>query len=1074
MNVIAKNLKGMGKTLSYLLAGAIALAAAQFAQAKMWMGKGSDTLWSTPENWENLTVPTAEDSLAFRQENSPNKIVTIDSAFYTSGTIYVGKGSSAENPYIFEATDPSYGLTIQDDVWLGYYEGGWLWIKSGIYEFGVTNLKGMQIGRNSNDFWLKVGDGMSTASLTAKTKDVNMYAGSVLVADKATLDIASSGKSFALYNSSAAYITNSTATFGAIRLKGASSMTVSDSTIKVRYDLNVADESGANCSLSGGSSTIELINSANVFNVGNAENSSGVVTKNGGDWSCYYLRLGTGTGSTGSFTHNGGTLEVRNELSIGSKGTGTFTMNGGTVTLNSGANQFIGKDSGSSGTLNLNGGTFTARCLRRNNDGATATINFNGGTLKANFADTRGIVASGVTINVGEKGGTIDSGNKAISVGAAIGGSGAMRFKGGNSITLDGANTYTGGTVIELGTKVIASDATAKETILSNLVIDGRAVLAGGTYDVLVASGLTAADLENVTLVNCAADATVGFDNDETPTKIVVTLAEPTCLTTSYSLVFPGKTLDEIKEADFTCRFCGGAAISASCIQLDSGKGYNKKLYFNSNGILTDIYMEMQVADGDYVKCVVVQFQNSDDGVKGRIFGSNAKYVSSQSLGYVFLEPDTTTWHGNNHSIATTRTGSGYAICDLRVTAAAATVEWTLDADKNWSDFSGYDALGADDFVRITATGNYTLTMDKDVNVGKIEFMDASGSTMIVSYGKTVTTEGVSGISNILNNGIIVKTGDGTAYMPFNNTSEGVTVVNSGTMKIASHTGDGSRHIVRVKSGATFDMNGWGDTVVNVILEKGANFVNSRGNIPNNMKQTKSVTLEGDATATATKSFGLIGSGHGETALALGSNTLTLNGSDGFWLNNTTITGEGTIAVESGTLQCANRNSTGTDCTLNIGVDGTLRIDDNVSLTVKNFHNGGTVVAPFKEGANWYAQGTLEVTGTLTSGNSIPILTLANGATIKATGTAQVVSTTFSASGAIKVDASEICDAVKSAEDQRIRVLTIPKTSYKDEFKSWNIVPKDGPMLRLRWLPDGDDKMTLYVCRSIGTRIIVR
>ena len=738
-----KTSRGGGKTLSYLLAGAIVLAAAQFAQAKMWMGNGSDTLWSTPENWENSTLPTDEDSLAFRQENSPNKIVTIDSAFYTSGTIHVGKGSSAENPYIFEATDPAYGLTIQDDVWLGYNEAGWLWIKSGTYVFGNSNGKGMQIGRNSNDFWLKVGDGMSTASLTAKMKDVNMYAGSVLVADKATLDIASNGKSFALYNSSAAYITNSTVTFGAVRLRGASSMTVSDSTIKVGYDLNVADENGANCSLLGGSSTIKLTNGANVFNVGYEQNSTGTVTKDGGDWSCYYLRLGTGTGSTGSFTHNDGTLEVNSELSIGRKGTGTFTMNGGTVTLNSGANQYIGNASGSSGTLNLNGGTFTARCLRRNNDGATATINFNGGTLKANFADTRGLVASGVTVNVGEKGGTIDSGNNSISVAAALSGTGAMTYKGGNTITLSSAVNYTGGTIIELGTKVVASDATAKEPILSNLVIDGRAVLEGKTYDVLVASGLTAADLENVTLVNCVADATVGLDNNETPTKIVVTLAEPTCLTTSYSLVFPGKTLDEIKEADFTCRFCGAAA--PNCIQLDSGKGYNKKLYFNNNGILTDIYMEMQVADGNYVKCVVVQFQNSDDGVKGRIFGSDAKYVSSQSLGYVFLEPDTTTWHGSNQSIATTRTGSGYAICDLRVTAAAATVEWTLDADKNWSDFSGYDTLAANAFVRITATGNYTLTMDTDANVGKIEFMGASGSTMIVPPSKKVTLEGVSG-----------------------------------------------------------------------------------------------------------------------------------------------------------------------------------------------------------------------------------------------------------------------------------------------------------------------------------------
>ena len=852
-----------------------------------------------------------------------------------------------------------------------------------------------------------------------------------------------------------------------VGVNGTGTLNLNGGTVDVANDLNVGNGSGSG-TINGYSGNLRQNGSGNVFNVGHGANSTGTVVKDGGDWSCYYLRLGSGSGSTGTFTHNDGTLEVNTELSIGSKGTGTFTMNGGTVTLNWRANQFIGRESGSSGTLNLNGGIFTARCLRRNNDGATATLNFNGGTLKSNYADTRGLIASGVTTTVLAGGGTIDSGNISIYVTAALSGTGAMRFKGGNTITLSGANTYTGGTIIELGTKVIASDATAEETILGNLVIDGRAVLEGKTYDVLECSGLTATDLAKVTLVNCAAGSTVGFDNEETPTKIVVTLADPRCLTTSYSLVFPGKTLDEIKEADFTCRFCGAAA--PNCIQLDSGKGYNKKLYFNGNGILTDIYMEMQVADGNYVKCVVVQFKNSDDGVKGRIFGSNAKYVSSQSLGYVFLEPDTTTWHGSNQDIATTRTGSGYGICDLRVTASVPTVEWTLDENKNWSDFSGYDALGADDFVRITATGDYTLTMDKDVNVSKIEFMGASGSTMIVPSGKTVTTEGVSGICNIQNNGIVVKKGEGTAYMPFNNASEGVTVVNSGTLKIVSHTGDGSNHTVRVKSGATFDMNGWGDTVVSVILEKDADFVNSRGNIPSNMKQTKSITLEGDATATVSKNFGLIGSGHAETTLALGSNTLTLNGSGGFWLDNTTITGEGTIAVESGTLQCLSRNSTGTGCTLNIGVGGTLRIDNNLSLTVKNFHNGGTYYV-----YSGYGLGTLVVTGTLTTGNKVTKLTLANGATIKATGTAQVVSTTFFASGTIYVDASAITkEALKNAANERIPVLTVPD-SFDEKGVNWVAANSTIPNVRVKWeIDEGGKTKTLYLCRSSGTMIIVR
>ena len=819
------------------------------------------------------------------------------------------------------------------------------------------------------------------------------------------------------------------------------------------------------------------LNAGGEWKIGYNDNEPGYLRLKSGTWSTAsgkVMTLGTNNSKTWGelAVTDGATLTLGGNLNVLR---GKVTLENASLTVDTSKNVNFGQYSGHDSVFELKaGGVFTTPFVRQY-DGSSGggTFLFNGGVLKANKADSSGFIQNSayLTVKVGAGGGTIDADGKNISIKRPIepdGEDGGMKFIGGSTITFDAAPTYTGGTTIELGTKVVASDATAKDTILGNLVIDGRAVLEGKTYDVLECSGLTAADLANVTLVNCAAGSTVGFDDDETPTKIVVTLAEPTCLTTSSSLVFPGKTLDDIKEADFTCRFCGAAALN--CIQLDSGKGYNKKLYF-TNGSLTGMVVEMQVADGNHVKCVAVEFTKGESGVYAKVLG--AGYAYWQSLGYVFLEPDKTTWHRTDRAdVATTRTGSGYGICDLRVTAAAATVEWTLDADKNWSDFSGYDALGADDFVRITATGNYALTMDTDVNVGKIEFMDASGSTMIVSSGKTVTTEGVSGIGNILNNGTIFKKGDGTAYMPFNNASTGVTVVNSGTLKIASHTGAGSSHTVRVKSGATFDMNGWGDTVVSVILEEDAHFVNSRGDIGADNMQTKSITLEGDATATASKNFGLVGGGHAETTLALGSNTLTLNGNAAFWLVNTTITGAGTIAVDKGTLQVPRRSSSGADCTLNIGANGTLRIDNDLSLTVKNFCNGGTVRAPFKEGNNLYAQGMLVVTGTLTSGNAIPILTLANGATVKATGTAQVVSTTFSASGAYTIDASDI--SVATLREGNVAVLTVP-ASFDTTSATWAVSGATIAGTRAKWRTDaGGETKTLYIARPSGLMVIVR
>ena len=193
-NIIANFVRGGGKPLSYLLAAGLTFAAAQSAQAKMWKGNGSDTLWSTPENWENSTVPAATDSLAFRQSGAPNKTATLNGAYSYTGNMHMGQGSSAAEPYIFVATDAANGLTINDDVWLGYYENGWLWLKSGTYTFGVSSGKGLSLGGDTKtthrNFWLKVGDGSSTVSLKATARDVNLWGGSTFIADKATLDFA--------------------------------------------------------------------------------------------------------------------------------------------------------------------------------------------------------------------------------------------------------------------------------------------------------------------------------------------------------------------------------------------------------------------------------------------------------------------------------------------------------------------------------------------------------------------------------------------------------------------------------------------------------------------------------------------------------------------------------------------------------------------------------------------------------------------------------------------------------------------------------------------------------------------
>ena len=179
----------------------------------------------------------------------------------------------------------------------------------------------------------------------------------------------------------------------------------------------------------------------------------------------------------------------------------------------------------------------------------------------------------------------------------------------------------------------------------------------------------------------------------------------------------------------------------------------------------------------------------------------------------------------------------------------------------------------------------------------------------------------------------------------------------------------------------------------------------------------------------------------------------------------TTINGTGTISVNSGTLAVALENSSGEDCTLVIGASGKLTLADGKTLTVKNFTNRGNATGG---GTGW-----LTVTGTLTPGNEIKRVTLANGSTVKASATTtQRISWGFSATGTVTIDASEITKAqLEAAEDERIPVLTVPTT---DAGGSWAVANPPAASIRAKWVDNGDDTSTLYLAKSTGLMVIIR
>ena len=285
-------------------------------------------------------------------------------------------------------------------------------------------------------------------------------------------------------------------------------------------------------------------------------------TVNVGPTAGKWLFLGKWDTVNGIINVSGGNLNLMNSSSIkfsagsgGTGGTNVFTQTGGTITYYSDAGTTPGgggdlnlAESGSAtanNTYNLNGGTLIVPQVGAASASPTVAFNFNGGTLKAAAANTSffNLGAGPAVANVRNNGAIIDSGGFNISIAqplvhSTIAGDnatdGGLIKNGAGSLYLDGANTYTGNTVVSNGVLAgigsIASPVLVKATgtigagdsganvgtltINNNLTNQGGALLriskTGGTRtnDVIVVSG-TATYAGTLTISNVTSDATL-------------------------------------------------------------------------------------------------------------------------------------------------------------------------------------------------------------------------------------------------------------------------------------------------------------------------------------------------------------------------------------------------------------------------------------------------------------------------------------------------------------------------------------------------------------------------------------
>lgn len=159
------------------------------------------------------------------------------------------------------------------------------------------------------------------------------------------------------------------------------------------------------------------------------------------------FNIGTGTGA-GNLKLASGQYVSNNDVTMSNGGTGILTLEGGALTCGSAdtAKWFLLGNNKTAGTydttVNLNeGGVLEVWHIQRYTTGGTCKINFNGGTLRA-LGDNQQLVGDNwpaekryPTIVVGEKGGTIDTNGKTVTIDAPVTGTGTLTVTGGGTAT---------------------------------------------------------------------------------------------------------------------------------------------------------------------------------------------------------------------------------------------------------------------------------------------------------------------------------------------------------------------------------------------------------------------------------------------------------------------------------------------------------------------------------------------------------------------------------------------------------------------------------------------------------------
>ena len=485
-------------------------------------------------------------------------------------------------------------------------------------------------------------------------------------------------------------------------------------------------------------------------------------------------------------------------------GTGTLIMAGtGTLTL-TGDNSYNGDTKVNAGTLVGNIAANTNLTIARD-----ATYDGTGAARYVNVLNGEGRVVNddGLTVNSGTFGGTIS-------------GSGSLTKEGTGTLTLTGANAYTGGTTVSAGT-LTGNTSGLQGNIVNNAFVEFDQST-DGTY---------AGEISGIGSLTKTGAGEVVIAGDVNQRDIVISRGALS-LAESYGLTASGN-LSVLSGAQLGI-FAGDAPmVKAGTIAAESGAILNVNNY-TGEGRRTVITTTNGI-NGDFIPYAGgagIPEPGLDRFLNASLekTNNNRDLVLWQSL----VWNQTTGAHGHFNIVS-----GNFILLD-----SLADNKWLgAGTAYNWNGAS----LTKNGAGTLTLTGTNTYTGDTVVNAGTLAGNIADNTNLTVAAGATYNSMGaarfvnaLNGAGNVINttgltvqsgafsgdisgNGSLFKTGRGTLTLSGVNTYLGNTMVNEGVLagNIPVNTN------LTVAAGAVYD--GMGEVGIVNVLSGNGDIINSGG-----------------------------------------------------------------------------------------------------------------------------------------------------------------------------------------------------------------------------------------------------